>query len=96
MNSTRHESHDLGNINAEIMEEAAKRLRLYAKVASAGPAMVEKAAQAIHDHWQNGGRTWAVTCEKFPPQAEDFRNKARAALEACANAPRDEISLTIR
>ena len=44
--------------------------------------MIEHVAQAIHDHWQNGGRSWADTCERLPAQANDFRAKARAAIEA--------------
>lgn len=45
---------------------------------------VEKAAEAIHDDWQNGCRQWADTVEKLPGQADDFRRKARAALSIVA------------
>lgn len=47
---------------------------------------LEAAAVAIHDHWQNGYRTWSVTCEKLPLQADDFRAKAQAVITAYLSA----------
>lgn len=49
------------------------------------PEMVERVAEAIHDHWQNGQRTWDETCKKLPGAADDFRAKARVAIEAIRN-----------
>lgn len=48
--------------------------------------MVEAGAKALHDHWQNGFRPWAETCERLPGQARSFRGKARVTLEAALNA----------
>ncbi len=58
--------------------------------------MIERVAQAIHDHWQNGpgshAKTWAETCGRQPAQADDFRAKARAALETLVTPTKEMVT----
>ena len=57
--------------------------------------MIERVAEAIYNHWANypvceASKSWLTICEKLPAQADDFRRKAKAAIEAMLE-PTDDM-----
>lgn len=49
--------------------------------------MIERVAEAIYNNWANYptcsvSKSWQETCDKLPAQANDFRRKAKAAIQA--------------